>query len=203
MTALGIKCAAHVGMLGALLALGGCADGASGTVIGRFQVQAARAEETCGAGVLASPESFAFTVLLRRVGSSLYWTEGQKLLVGTVAADGKFELEQRVQVDMRSAEEPAELAPEPQEPYGYVPPPEPAAAPVPCVIERTDRRLGALEQDAAQPSRFRAFSGELSYDFAPTDGSDCADLCVGPDAVAERLPCTIAYDLSAIRAPGD
>jgi hypothetical protein len=86
-----------------------------------------------------------------------------------------FSVEGTVVVDMRT-----------EETLGYPP----------CSIQRQDVAAGALDDPGDD---VRGFSGTLSYGFAPTVDSECSDLVEGEQPVFAALPCSMIYDLEAIR----
>ena len=44
-----------------------------------------------------------------------------------------------------------------------------------------------------------SFSANLSYEFKPTEGSECTDLVMSETPVFAALPCAMIYQVSAVR----
>ena len=71
-----------------------------------------------------------------------------------------------------------------------------------CRVRRSDVASGKL---SSATEDVESFDGEMAYQFEPTADSDCSDL-VGPEGpLFLRLPCRVAYEVSAerTRAPGE
>jgi hypothetical protein len=148
-----------------------------GTDLGTFQVQGALSTNTCGDGALGEQATWDFSVRLARDPGVLYWDNGQAVIGGTLAADGvTFSFDTSVVVDMRS--------------------PDQTGLP-PCSLSRADHAQGTLD---AASSPVTSFTGELSYTFSPTAGSQCADLTSGGAPVVAALPCAMSYALSGKHA---
>jgi hypothetical protein len=161
------------------LALPGC-EAASvdphhpGADLGAFRVDADRTKNVCGASALGgSPAKWTFDLRLRRGDGELYWDNGVELIIGTKAEGESFAFDTGVVVDMREGS------------GGGLPP---------CAIARHDRATIKLDAEAD------AFTGDLSYDFAPTEGSDCADLVTGAMPSFAALPCAMSYGLKGTRS---
>jgi len=65
--------------------------------------------------------------------------------------------------------------------------------PPPCSVNRQDTASGKLD---AATGAVSSFSGQLSYQFAPTAGSNCDDLINGDMPLVAQLPCGFAYNLT-------
>jgi hypothetical protein len=159
------------------LALVGCTHQVDEGAIGRFQINASRSESCGDAGVLGSTAQRAFVVHLRRSSeSTLQWNENGAITYLGLEGDGvTFLGESTRRVDMRAGAE------------GFPP----------CTIERHDELGGVLEGPAVGP--VTGFKGSMRFGYTPVDGSSCDDLTVGPEAIAEALPCAIGYELVAER----
>lgn len=161
------------------LPLAGCLDkpydpDGPGEFIGVFAVDAKQDANTCGAGALDAPPAWTFDVRLSREIGILYWNNGAEYIQGELAADKHaFSFVTTVIVNMRDQNSPAWL---------------PA-----CSISRSDRSSGTIAADDT------SFTGKLSYDFAPTNGSDCSDLVTSDTPEFAVLPCGMSYTLEAKR----
>lgn len=143
-----------------------------GTDLGSFTVDAAAVSNTCGDGALGQQAVWQFTVKLARDPGVLYWNNGQAILSGTLAPDGMgFTFETSVLENMRDPN---------------------VVGPLPCSIERRDHAAGTLD---AATGPVGSFAGQLSYTFAPTEGSTCDDLVSGPSAIVAALPCGFTYEM--------
>lgn len=166
----------------ALLVAGGCASlgsAPSATEIGTFHVTAKRTSDSCGDASPTLPATVEFDVRFLREADTIYWDNGQDMVGGTLTDDHKFSFDTTLTLDMRAQDGSAAGLP-------------------PCSIARRDRADGTLS-DASD-----AFTGTLTYDFTPTQGSDCSDLLQGATAQFSTLPCSATYDTTAKRtvAPG-
>jgi hypothetical protein len=145
-----------------------------GDFIGSFRVDAARKVNSCGEGALGSMPKWSFDVRLSRGEGELFWDNGVEVVPGTLEPDDKtFSFDSGIIVDMRDASSPPDLPP--------------------CSLARADHASGVIAADDA------TFTGELSYAFAPTQGSDCTDLVAGAAPIFAALPCGMSYTLSATR----
>jgi hypothetical protein len=148
---------------------------ALGEDLGAFDVSADLEESSCGPGALGSQEKWNFDIRLSREAAEIFWNSGGgDAVVGTLAADGvtfSFASEKRVEV---------------------IPQGRGAAG---CAVLRRDQASGVLDETDAE---VRGFSGRLTYEFESDAEADCAAL-VGVEAGFEELPCSMSYDLSAVR----
>ncbi len=145
---------------------------ALGVELGRYRVDATLTSHSCGEGALGSATSWQFEVELARDERALYWNNGAEIIAGELDESGVgFSFDSGVIIDMRSPEETALPA---------------------CSVKRVDLAAGKLGADGADVP---AFAGTLSYDFAPTEGSSCADLVSDPEPVFAALPCSFAYTI--------
>lgn len=146
-----------------------------GDFVGTFAVDATLDANSCGAGVIDAPASWSFEVRLSRDVDLIYWwNNGSELTTGKLGSDKhSFSFDTAVVVDMRD---------ENSEPW--LPP---------CSVQRRDRADGKIADDDT------AFTGKLSYDYAPTSGSDCSDLVTSNPPVFAALPCGMTYVLDAKR----
>jgi hypothetical protein len=168
----------------ALVAPAGCGHPPKvGGELGTYHVEATATENECGEGALGMTSEWAFDVELSRTEHELHWDNGYDVVAGPLEEDGRtFTFSYAFDQDMRAEGDPKWL---------------PA-----CSIRRTDTAEGVLSSDDED---VESFSGKLSYDFAPTEGSDCSDLAGAQGPVFLRLPCTVRYGLDAVRtrAPGE
>lgn len=145
-----------------------------GDFIGVFKVEAEQDANTCGAGALNAPAAWTFEVRLSREVGIAYWNNGAELITGQLDADKhSFKFDTSVIVDMRDANSAPWLEP--------------------CSVKRHDVSSGKIGDDDT------TFSGKLSYDFAPTAGSECSDLVMSDPQVFTALPCGMTYTLEAKR----
>ena len=157
--------------------LGGCLASESVEPLGSFLVAGTMTEGCADSGLLAMPPDLEFTVQLRRVGKTLYWTDGANQIAGNIADDDTFVVASVMSVDMR-VDTPGSSLPE-------------------CIIDRQDQRSGTLQM--APTGKYSGFSGRLVYEVIPRASSDCSDLLTGAEPLAHALPCTISYDVQAQR----
>ncbi|AKT40218.1 hypothetical protein [Chondromyces crocatus] len=149
-----------------------------GEVLGVFHVVGTRASNTCGEGALGATPTWEFDVELSREEGILYWNNGAELVLGSLADDDRtFSIEASSVVDMRTEE---------------------TLAYAPCSLERRDIASGKL-QKAGEDEIVPGFSGSLTYRFSPTADSECMDLIEGETALFTMLPCTMVYELAAVR----
>jgi hypothetical protein len=170
-----------VGPLFGLVA--GCADafGTSdahhpGEPLGTFHVTATLTSSTCGEGALGSADAWAFDVKLSRGDGKLLWDNGRELVGGSVSEQGAFALTSGTEMDMRTDGASKGLAP--------------------CSIARRDEASGTLD---GTDDDVTGFHGALSYAYAPTPSSSCADLTTAPTLTFAQLPCAITYAMTATR----
>jgi hypothetical protein len=165
--------------LACALGLLACAEAEDSISSGRFQVEAARTKSCGDVGLLASPAEQSYVVTLRRVSSKmLQWDDGKNLLSCLLEADGlTFAEQSSMSVDMRADEEPSDKPP--------------------CVVRRADLLSGVLQGTSATSAT--GFEATMSYEFVPTEGSSCDDLLTGAEPIADTLPCTLEYELTATR----
>lgn len=141
--------------------------------LGAFQVTGTIATNTCGQGALGEQSTWQFPVHLARATGILYWNNGQAVIPGVLAADGvSFSFDTSVVMDMRS--------------------PDQVGLP-PCSLARADHAQGTL--DSASDT-VGSFTGQLSYQFAPTMGSQCDDVVSGAAPIVAALPCGMSYQLA-------
>jgi len=171
-------------VIGALAALqAGCADAFGtrdprdvATDLGTFHVTAALQSNTCGDGALGAAATWAFDVKLSRDVRALYWNNGAEVIAGPIDDNlTSFSFDTGVIIDMRT--------------------PESKTLPA-CSVRRDDHAAGTLDDPGAEA---QSFTGTLTYDFAPTEGSQCGDLVAGSAPVFAALPCSIAYRISGAR----
>lgn len=143
-----------------------------GADLGGFQVRASEAINGCGAGALGSRPSFDFEIDLARDQGELFWgRQGSALLDSAL----RFELTESVSVELTA-------------PSG----PQPG-----CSIGRADRITGTLSEDAG--GEVQGFTGRLEHTFQVLPGQQCS-LDDRLEAGLPQLPCTMAYDLTAVRS---
>lgn len=177
----------HVWMMALVVpALSGCVEAFGtdsphepGAALGTFHVTAKMTANDCGDGALGAPLSWEFDVKLAWEDDSLFWNSGGEVLVGTLSEDGQaFEIGAGVVMNMRDESNPEDLAK------------------APCSVVRQDTAVGTLTREGAAVS---AFAGTLSYAFAPTADSQCADLVTSETPTFASLPCSMRYAFEAPR----
>ncbi len=146
-----------------------------GDYLGTFQVDAVLSDSTCGDGTLAAPGLWDFEVRLSKDDSHLYWTNGAESIRGDLSSDGKaFTFKSEVATTLSESK-----------------PGRPG-----CVIWRQDAAAGSLEPGSKE-DEFPAFTGKLTYSYAPGVGSQCGELL---DATGlTSLPCLIRYEMTGTR----
>ncbi len=142
-----------------------------GDAIGFFSVTGKLGDDTCGAESLSAPATWSFQVKLSRDGSTLYWLNGREAIVGDIDKSGSFAFE--THLDLPLAEK-----------HG---------AAKGCTIVRSDAASGALASSEA------SLKGKLSYAYAATADSDCAEFVTGTSGLPLALPCSMTYALSGAR----
>jgi len=146
-------------------------------------VQALLTDTTCGQGALDAPGLWDFTVKLSKHRECLYWNNGAESICGTMSSN-----DMAFSFKSESAETLTESGP---------------GRPG-CVVWRQDTVSGLWTnqpkpagQSETEPSKneFIAFTGKISYAFAPGIGSQCDEAL---DAYGlPPLPCLTRYDMTA------
>jgi len=182
--------AASLALVAALALLPGCEQAFGtkdalqpGTALGTFHVTATRTENTCGEGALGSTPTWEFDVELARDKATLFWDNGAQVVSGPGSADGtRFQIDADVVMNMREGGDPGP----------------------PCSIHRHDTAVVTLP--AGDGADVATFTGTLTFAFAPTAGSDCADLVLGgaPNPktampIVTQLPCDFGFSMAAAR----
>jgi hypothetical protein len=63
----------------------------------------------------------------------------------------------------------------------------------PCSLARADHAQGTLDSTT---DAVGSFTGELSYQFTATAGSQCDDVIYGTTPIVAALPCGMSYQLA-------
>lgn len=146
-----------------------------GTTVGAFHVEAKLTSLSCGG---TAPNPWAFDVKVNHDGATVYWIQGGTPITGTVDADGHTAFSAQTVNDVRAA----------------------AGKQLACSLARTDNLgmylLDAVTKPTTDPTRLTSFSGQLSYAYAPTDGSDCSDQLTEAGGTWQALPCAVTYDVT-------
>jgi hypothetical protein len=152
-----------------------------GQPLGSFAVDAAITQNTCGPGAFGEQSPWDFQVQLARDPGVLYWDNGAAVIGGTIAADGvSFSFDSGVTIDLRAGtEDPG------TDPGGSTRPP--------CSVSRADHADGTL---GSSTLTVRSFTGQLSYAFTLTPGSQCDDLVATTDPELAGLPCGFGYAMT-------
>jgi hypothetical protein len=147
-----------------------------GVEVGTFHVKANLTSSTCG----APPNPWEFDVRINRDGSTLYWIQGQLPISGQVDRMARTKLDTSVTSELRPANAAKKLAA--------------------CEVTRKDSLDVLLATEDAKPAidpeDVHSFEGQLRYDFAPTDGSQCDDQVKASGGDYDALPCTVQYNVS-------
>lgn len=140
--------------------------------LGRFEVRLTQTE-SCGEGVIIEgPAEESLFVFLRRPSDDfLLWVERTEVFSLTVRDDGTF-----AGTDARTST------------FGEA---------GTCRLLRDDELEAAF--DGPLTDTASGFTGTLRNTFSLAEGSDCADMMTAPVPLAETLPCTLGYDLDAVR----
>jgi hypothetical protein len=181
----GLSVASAMGLAGCQMLNLGQSGGSSDTTggstdttpanLGNFTLELSVKQTTCGSGAMGLPDKWSFDVGLSHQGDVATWSSGGTDVSGQFDAGARsLEFTSSVTVDMR-----ADALPGSQ--------PLPA-----CTIKRSDEATFTLDS-VDQP---KTLSGELTYAYAPTQASNCADLVYGSTPKFLALPCTVTYAVS-------
>lgn len=144
-----------------------------GDLLGTYAVEGTLTESNCGEG-LGAPNDWKFDVKLSRFHDDLYWLNGHEVIPGSIEPDGvSFAFDTRVEAEALPAGRGHDA----------------------CVLSRADRADGTLSSDDLDVESFEA---TLSFEYSPTEGSDCEAL-IGAEGGLAGLPCSLSYDLSGTR----
>ena len=146
-----------------------------GTTVGTFHVEAKLTSLSCGG---TAPDPWAFDVKVSHDGDTVYWIQGGTPISGTVDADGHTAFSAQTVSDVRDG----------------------TTKQAGCSLARTDNLgvylLDATTKPTTDPTTLTSFSGQLSYAYAPTDGSDCGDQLTSAGGSWQALPCAVTYDVT-------
>jgi hypothetical protein len=154
--------------------------------IGTYDVDASRASNGCGEGLLVSCPTMGFATTLSEdeEGERIFWDSGAGPQEGELRDDGRrFAFLATANLDMRSPETDDDWLP-------------------PCVLVRTDVVEGQFSEDRT------SFDGTMSFYYEQVPGSDCSDiigqgLYFGQEAVLGSLPCDTRYELTGFAEAED
>ena len=149
-----------------------------GTAMGSFDVTGKLVANGCGTAGTA-PDPWTFRVKLARDPSTLYWIQGDVPVSGILDARTHAKL-------LATA---TTIARKPDAQHGVSG----------CAIQRDDTveaTLGGLTSEG----KVDTFTGSLAYKFSASADSDCSDQVSGGGFTA--LPCSVAYEIRAVRNPG-
>ena len=147
-----------------------------GESLGTFNVTGALVSTTCG----TTPNPWQFDVKLRHENNILYWVQGAGPISGQVDPTARAVMKATTSQTMREANERTRV---------------PA-----CVLTREDNldvTLSPVTTPVSDMTTATAFSGTLTYRFAPTEGSQCDDQLLDTGGDYAALPCEVKYTLSA------
>jgi len=151
---------------------------APGEALGTFKVTAKLLSTTCG----PTPDPWEFDVKLRHTQSTLYWVQGDAPISGQVDPTARAVMKASDVRTVREADARTKTAA--------------------CTMSRSDTVdlvLAPLPRPAVDPTGATSFSGSLTYSFAATQGSSCDDQLLDSGGDYAALPCTVAYELAAVR----
>lgn len=147
---------------------------ALGEDLGEYSVAATLEDSTCGPGALGSTDKWQFRIRLARDETELFWNAGGDAVAGTIDGDGvSFSLSSQTRVSV-------------------IPPTRGAPG---CTVTRQDVASGKLDNGG---ENVQSFAGKLSYIFASSDESDCAEI-VGVAEGLSELPCQMDYRIRGTR----
>lgn len=149
-----------------------------GVEVGTFHVKASLTASTCG----QPPNPWEFDVRINRDGSTLYWIQGTLPIAGEVDRMARTKLDTSVTSQLRPADEAKKLAA--------------------CEVQRKDMLDVLLatedQKPAVDPADVHSFEGQLRYEFAPTDDSQCDDQLTARGGGYDALPCVVQYDVAGL-----
>lgn len=149
-----------------------------GAPVGTFHVKASLTTSTCG----APPNPWEFDVRLNRDGSTLYWIQGQLPVAGDVDRMARTKMDTTVTSELRKADPSKKLAA--------------------CQVMRKDSLEVLLATEdlkpAVDPADVHSFEGNLRYEFAPTDDSECTDQLAASGGDFDSLPCVVQYTVTGM-----
>ncbi len=164
-----------------VLALGAASTACIGTDrynpgerLGTYAVTGKLSSTTCN----PAPDPWTFDVKLNRQGDTIHWVQGSVPVSGLLQGSNVV-LKTSALYEMR--------------------PPDAKKKLPGCQIVRTDTLDMSLTPDPAVENGVSAFSGTLSYSFAPTADSDCTDQLVASGGDMQTLPCELKYSLTGAR----
>ncbi len=143
--------------------------------LGDFTLKLKMTQSSCGQGALGLENQFSFDVSLSHDGDTGQWTSGGATIDGAFDPDAKtLDFTSSVTTDMRKNDPPGT-------------PTKPA-----CSVERIDDAAFTLDS-ATHPT---SLTGQLTYSYAATTASNCADLIYSQTPTFQQLPCTVTYSVS-------
>jgi hypothetical protein len=149
-----------------------------GSPLGTFHVSAKLDRASCG----PAPDPWQFDVRLSHDASTLYWIQGAAPIAGRVDSANRVVLTTRDQHLVRPADTRTKTAE--------------------CVLVREDV-LDVVLRGATPPASdlaaTAAFSGALTYRFAPQTASDCSDQVTPAGGDFAALPCEVVYSVEGAR----
>ena len=153
-----------------------------GTPLGTFHVDGALLATSCGAE--SAPDPWSFDVKLARAGSTLYWIQGGLPVAGALDANAHTVLASSDTQTVHAAQPRAGAAP---------------AVPL-CALTRADGLDATLDGDPTTAAGVVGFHGTLTYTISATANSDCSDQLASAGGPFTRLPCSVGYALTGVRA---
>lgn len=145
--------------------------------LGDFTLTLKMTQSTCGQGAAGLLDKWSFDVSLAHTGDTATWTSGGATIDGQFdPTTRELDFSSSVTVDMRK-DDPASPTPKPA-----------------CSMKRSDEAFFTL--DAVDHPK--SLAGELTYSFAPTMNSNCADLVYGQTPSFKAIPCTVTYAVTGV-----
>ena len=146
-----------------------------GTAVGTFHVEAKLTSLSCGG---TAPNPWTFDVKVNHEGETVYWIQGGTPISGTVDNDGHTAFAAQTVTDLRAG----------------------TTKQSGCSLARTDNLgmylLTADAKPTTDPTTLSSFTGQLSYAYTATDGSDCTDQLTSAGGTWQALPCAVTYDVT-------
>jgi hypothetical protein len=165
---------AFVGALNTALFLAACSGNPlPGTMLGTYKVVGQIQTNSCGLG---APNPWTFDVQLSQDRTTLYWSwmDGSVPLSSQLMVDSGVTLTATHEVNVDGT---------------------PEGGLGPCTMDRADNVQIAFANGSPPAS----FTGNITYVFSETGGSDCTDQLTTAGGQYDALPCTITYSATASR----
>jgi hypothetical protein len=160
-------------VVGCLFAIAGCMGKDPynpGEPVGTFKVTAKLLTNSCA----EAPDPWTFDVKLNRDPGKIYWMQGGLPVEGKVDTQSNVKMTSSDARTVRAAD--------------------PKTGTAQCQLWRDDDFEGKLG-----PEPLSTFEGKLTYRFRPGEGSDCSDYTKAGGGGFDALPCSMTYELTAVK----